>query len=320
MRLSIFVSTCLVFLFACGDDDGPSDGSTADAVTEDAVAEDTIADDATVDAPGQCADNSECEATEICDATACDGPGECVARPINCSLVEDLVCGCDGDTYTNACIAHQAGVRVAATGECACTENTDCEATEYCMKSACGDAGGECIERPSGCDDVGTGACGCDGVTYVNECSLGAAGANLASLGECPCMENADCEASEYCQKAMCGDAAGECVPRRSGCDDVGTGACGCDGMDYVNECTLSAAGVNLASLGTCPCASNDECRDGLYCQKENCDDAEGTCVGRPVMCDDVGLGVCSCTMMTYVNECSAHRAGENIASTGACL
>ncbi|HXQ24069.1 MAG TPA: Kazal-type serine protease inhibitor domain-containing protein [Candidatus Acidoferrales bacterium] len=45
---------------------------------------------------------------------------------------------------------------------------------------------GECVERPEICPEVVDPVCGCDGVTYPNDCWRLNAGATLAHAGACP--------------------------------------------------------------------------------------------------------------------------------------
>lgn len=56
----------------------------------------------------------------FCGADTCDGVGTCFYRQPSseCGGVLEPVCGCDGVSYSNACYAQSAGVRVAAAGAC----------------------------------------------------------------------------------------------------------------------------------------------------------------------------------------------------------
>jgi hypothetical protein len=61
-------------------------------------------------------------AREASHCGAADQSGTCVSRPEVCMSVYEPVCGCDDKTYSNACMAHVAGVTVLKPGECSAGE------------------------------------------------------------------------------------------------------------------------------------------------------------------------------------------------------
>ncbi|MEP7009384.1 MAG: hypothetical protein ABJC13_03600 [Acidobacteriota bacterium] len=72
-----------------------------------------------------CAANDQCGADEFCARLygECAKPGACETRPKDCaehghSYVKPM-CGCDGKTYDNACLAGAAGTSVDHDGPCA---------------------------------------------------------------------------------------------------------------------------------------------------------------------------------------------------------
>ena len=66
----------------------------------------------------QCPGNQYCDYSEAGDCGFADGTGVCTDIPNGCTDNWDPVCGCDGETYSNACDAAAAGVTVASKGEC----------------------------------------------------------------------------------------------------------------------------------------------------------------------------------------------------------
>jgi hypothetical protein len=130
------------------------------------------------------------------------------------------------------------------------------------------DLAGTCVAVPSTCQEAGPPVCGCDGLTYANECQLLKAGVRAAKQGEChskeepkACQSNADCTGTNnFCEwkAGTCGATdkdTGRCVVEPETCPQLFNPVCGCDNKTYPNDCLRRAAGVSLKATGECPSA-----------------------------------------------------------------
>jgi hypothetical protein len=160
-----------------------------------------------------CASDADCAATQWCvkPAGACDGSGVCEARrdDVGCPLYYDPVCGCDGQTYGNACEAYAAHANVRHAGACeaTCDVAHPCPDGQFCElpDGVCASAldAGLCTDVPLGCPDVWLPVCGCDGQTYSNDCDRRAAKVSKSHDGACgaaPCNDVCDCYANPALQ------------------------------------------------------------------------------------------------------------------------
>lgn len=152
-----------------------------------------------------------------------DAPGTCQPIPDACALNYDPVCGCDGQTYGNACEAASVGVSVMASGAC---------------EPRCA--------HPIDCVDPGTTPFDTDGDGCVDQCRTPCGG--IAGIG---------CDAGEVCFHAagdFCGaaDQLGFCQAPPTACTDHVELVCGCDGRTYGNPCEAAAAGVSILHAGEC--------------------------------------------------------------------
>lgn len=153
-----------------------------------------------------------------------------------------------------------------------------CEAGLFCEIQGCEvfpDQAGTCVAVPETCPQQGPRVCGCDGVTYRNNCERIRAGARLAKQGACgnqgqqrsvTCRSDRDCESDRFCQFRIgtCGDrGAGRCAERPEVCAEIFDPVCGCDNRTYGNECEAARAGVSVQAEGECPAGEGLEINPG---------------------------------------------------------
>ncbi len=229
--------------------------------------------------PSKCPRDQYCSYSIEAKCGAGDQTGQCAPLPQGCTKELNEVCGCDGRTYGNPCMAAAAGVSIAAKGACApsngpaCGEVGGCGAGEFCNfppESKCGlaDGPGVCTKLPpkgSACDAVYAPVCGCDGKTYGNDCEALVAGASVAHtgpcetvVGDCGGLLGKQCKPGYFCDyppEMICGatDGTGSCTPVPEACDKIYQPVCGCDGKPYGNACEANANGISVASKGACP-------------------------------------------------------------------
>jgi hypothetical protein len=178
-----------------------------------------------------------------------------------------------------------------------CSSETPCSGTLFCDlplpagEGGCGSGhgSGRCTARPASCPAGGDQVCGCDGVTYPNDCLRQKAAVPIASMGACQGWEKGPiscgamtCGPSQVCVRpgTHCGTPPA-CMPAPDGgpCP-AGFDSCKTDtnrpgcryGCEPPSPYCLDVP-TSCRGLPTCPCLQPTDC----YC--------EGISMGRTVVC-----------------------------------
>ena len=140
-----------------------------------------------------------------------------------------------------------------------------CDPGQFCeiAEGQCfNDSSGTCLSTPSTCGKNLDPVCGCDGVTYSNDCERQRAGAPLWHRGACefpaqdlstPDFACGSCGTNQYCSIGCCG--APGCQPPPPICQPLPSGCVGCGCFPNTPGCTcrVDASGRISYQCTLCP-------------------------------------------------------------------
>ncbi len=335
-----------------GDDASPvcgADGQTWPSACAAACANVPVA--AQAPCEDACPNLSSCEAPcfglrALSPQTGCPGcdcapaspatPADCAACPLDLAPV----CGSDGVTYRNRCVARCAGARLLYPGSCADTCRAapdgctlDCAwglvlqplpddpeaAPGPCLKCACAPPPASscapqgapvCVSLPAFTQPVTVGA----------PCLAVQLGATDGLWGPCAtaCEGAADCPDGTLCRAADT-RLGGRCVldaPATCGCSLLHDPVCGADGATWPNACFAACAAVPVAHLGAC-CEGEAPACDGDAVRPVDtagCPDPDAACAPPPTdLCREDAVTTAACAIdaaPTFDSACLAHAAG----------
>jgi hypothetical protein len=188
----------------------------------------------------------------------------------------------------------------------------------------------------------GTGGIGNPDSSFGAGGTAGSAGADAgldasADAGPKSCTGTSQCKSDEFCSKAACVNLLGECKPRPKACAATESPVCGCDGVNYWNDCLRQQIGSPSSTGGACltpatcgglaslPCPVGRARCAHLLTAELQCGvaDAFGACWVIPEQCPQIVVGAnqraCSGSTDRCISKCEAIKTEHDYFTDSTC-
>jgi hypothetical protein len=199
-----------------------------------------------------------------------------------------------------------------------CAKEHQCAPGLYCRHPdrECRSVNATCQKVVDDCDGVFYPVCGCDDVTYINECLLRMNGVSLRHRGRCrnECTTHLDCAEESEAPSIDTGGGGG------GGGVGFATSRTPTAGVGNDRESVRVMTAFSGRWVGGGVESNHGNHRPTMHCLRPpgRCNHI-GRCSPVPTPCTHVWDPVCSCTNTTFANDCQLRRALQSIDYYGQC-
>jgi hypothetical protein len=181
------------------------------------------------------------------------------------------------------------------------------------------------------------GSAGSNGSAGTGGTAGADAGSDAGDAGPKSCTNSSQCKSDEFCSKPSCAEnSTGECKPRPKNCMSTESPVCGCNAVNYWNDCLRQQAGIASGTSGECLTSASCGGLPGFTCPdgRARCahlvtelecgtSDAFGTCWVIPEQCPQIVVGAsyraCSGGTDRCVSKCEAIKAEHDYFTDSTC-
>jgi len=249
-----------------------------------------------------CTTDAQCGPNQHCIGGVCVAD-VCVANTVYCQDGDVYQCNATGSAESKI---EECGTLVCSDAACICTDDSHCQASEFCGPS------GGCLADVCTADDIYCKAgdvyqCNSNGSgdTLLVEC-----GAMVCDSSACVCQDDAHCAAAEYCDAGSC--AADVCTQGTVFCIGDDVYQCNANGS---SSSLVQSCGTLVCQDGDCVCTDDNQCGPTEHCSAGVC--VENLCPPDAVYCKGDEVWQCNTegTAENLVADCT-----PLVCADGACI